>query len=75
MLRLVVEDGSEGVCVQPWWREDVGAALAFEEESEPEGNVAPLRWIERFEGSLLYVSFIPTARRRMLFWACNWMEG
>lgn len=57
MLRLVVEDCSEGVRVQPWWRENVGAALTFEEESEPEGNVASLRRIEGFEGSLIMCEY------------------
>jgi hypothetical protein len=41
-----VENGRERMRVQPRRREDVGATLAFQEESEPEGYVAPLRWIE-----------------------------
>lgn len=46
MFGFVVENGREGMRVQPRRREDIGATLAFEEESEPEGNVASLRWIE-----------------------------
>lgn len=75
MLCLVVEDGSEGVRVQPWRRENVGAALAFEEESKPEGNVASLRWVQRFEGPLLHVSFLPAVWEGTRIWPCNLVEG
>lgn len=46
MFGFVVENGRERMRVQPGWRKDVGATLAFQKESEPEGDVAPLRWIE-----------------------------
>lgn len=43
-LRLDVEDEGEGFWVQPEWGEDVGAALAFEEECEPEWEGAAAGW-------------------------------
>lgn len=45
MLDLVIEDRREGVRVEPWRREDVGAALALQQEGEPERDVTPLRWV------------------------------
>ena len=46
MFGFVVENGRERMWVQPGRRENVGATLAFQEESEPEGNIAPLRGVE-----------------------------
>ena len=43
---LAVEDVGERGRVQPAWREDVGAALFFEEEGEPEGEVGSVRRAE-----------------------------
>lgn len=31
---------------EPGWGEDVGAALAFEEEGEPEGEGGAVGWVE-----------------------------
>ncbi len=31
---------------KPGWGEDVGAALAFEEESKPEGEGGAVGWVE-----------------------------
>lgn len=52
MLSLVIQNCAERVRVQPGRRKDVGASLAFEEEREPEGNVASLRWIQRLQRTL-----------------------
>jgi hypothetical protein len=34
---FVFEDFVQGGWEEPWWGEDVGSALSFEEECEPEG--------------------------------------
>lgn len=44
---LVLEDALEGVDEEPGRREDIGAALALEEESEPEGDGGAVRRAER----------------------------
>jgi hypothetical protein len=50
----MVEDRSEGVRVEPWRRQNVGAALALEQEGEPERDIGSVRWIERLERALYY---------------------
>ncbi len=40
------EDSFEGGGEEPRGWEDVGAALAFEEEGKPEGEVGAVRWAE-----------------------------
>jgi len=42
----VLEDSVEGGGEEPGWGENVGAALAFEEEGEPEGDGCAVGWPE-----------------------------
>ncbi len=37
---------------KPWWRQDVGAALAFKEEGEPEGKRGAVGRVEGWYWSL-----------------------
>lgn len=48
----MVEYSRKGMCIQPGWSEDIGAALAFEQESKPERNITPLRWVKRSQRAL-----------------------
>ena len=45
-LGFVFEDFIEGGGEQPGRGEDVGSALAFEEEGEPEGELGAVGWAE-----------------------------
>lgn len=47
-----LEHFAEGFGVEPWWGHDVGAALAFEQDGEPEGEVGALGWDEGFGWAL-----------------------
>ncbi len=40
-----LEDFIEGGGCEPWRREDVGAALAFEEEGKPEREGGAVGWL------------------------------
>lgn len=42
----MLEDSVEGGGEEPGWGENVGAALAFEEEGEPEGDGCAVGWPE-----------------------------
>jgi hypothetical protein len=59
MLDLMIKDRSEGMRVEPWRRQDVGAALALEQEGEPERDVGSVRRIEGFERALYYYQSQP----------------
>lgn len=52
MLSLVVENCAEGMRVEPGRGKNIGATLAFEEEGEPERDVASLRRVQWLQGTL-----------------------
>ena len=43
---FVLEDPFEGGGEEPGWRENIGSALAFEEEGKPEGERRTVWWSE-----------------------------
>lgn len=51
-LGLVLEDPLKGGREEPGRRENIGAALAFKEESEPERERRAMRWPERLGWAL-----------------------
>lgn len=53
VLGLDFEDELQRFGVEPGRREDVGTALAFEEEGEPEGEGGASGWEEGGDGALL----------------------
>lgn len=52
MFYLVVKDRGERMGVQPWWWEDVRAALALQQESQPQWDIISMRWYKRFDRAL-----------------------
>lgn len=52
VLSFNVEDQREGLGMQPGWRENVCASLAFEEQRKPEGKSGSAGWEERFDRAL-----------------------
>lgn len=59
MLDLMIKDRSEGMRVEPWRRQNVGAALALEQEGEPQGDVGSVRRVERLQRALYYYQLQP----------------
>lgn len=64
VLRLDFEDKFEGFGVEPGRGEDVGAALAFEEEGEPEGEGGASGWKEGGDGALYEEVLVMISRIR-----------
>lgn len=52
MVCFLLEDCGKRVGIQPWWRKDVCASLAFEQQGEPERHIGSMRRIQRSYRSL-----------------------
>lgn len=52
MVCFVFENCGKRVGIQPWWRKDICASLAFEQQGEPERHIGSMRWIQRSYRSL-----------------------
>lgn len=61
---LAVDQVVEGGGVEPRGWDDVGAALLFEEEGEPEGEVGAVGWFEGDCGALLVMLVLVSLERR-----------